>query len=283
MSGEDDDGSLDGPFSIVIDDPVGPRTRAPTDTAAPAMPRRPPDLLRRPVPLDPDDTGPVVLLRERTVIDRDQTPPVGVLPDLGDAPTPASPVPAHRSTTGATAPPSPFGPPIVVEHASARGRTPSSAGRRPLSRETSRPRGGGARPVRDYPVLRGLVHNPDAFAHDERAASTAVPRAFVRAGAVHEPRSGSARADMDDMLEEMAEGLLVGGDGAGMSEIRVTLGEEFFGGTELRIQRNADGVTAILRPPDRETYRVLAAELPRLRVHLEERGLRVSNLRVEEP
>ena len=96
-----------------------------------------------------------------------------------------------------------------------------------------------------------------------------------------EPRS--ARAEVDELLGEMAEGLLVGGDGAGTSEIRVTLGEEFFGGTELRIQRSADGVTAILRPPDRDTYRILAAELPRLRVHLEERGLRVSNLRVEEP
>jgi hypothetical protein len=264
--------------SIVIDDPVGPRTRTPTDTAAPAAPvppRRivPPEIVvRRDPNIDPDDTGPLLILRERTVIDRQETPPVA--DPLADAPTPAHPVPAHRS--------GPFGPPIPVESTPPpRPRAPSSSGRRPLPRESSRPRAGGARPVRDYPVLRGLVHDPDAHL-EERATSTAVPRAFVRAGPASEPRS-SARADVDGMLEEMAEGLLVGGDGAGTSEIRVTLGEEFFGGTELRIQRNADGVTAILRPPDRETYRILAGELPRLRVHLEERGLRVSNLRVEEP
>lgn len=287
VSGEDDE---PGPFSIVIDDPVGPRTRAPTDTAAPAMPRRAsrsPDWSR--APQDPDDTGPVTIFRPDQgapaalgggliALERGETPAAAEAHDLDleDGPTPTAPVPAYRS---------PFGPPIVVESALvARGQVASSGARRPLPRDPSRPRpgGAGARPVRDYPVLRSLIQDPDALAGEERAASTAVPRAFVRAGPAYE-RPASARPHMDDMLEEMAEGLLVGGDGAGMSEIRVTLGEEFFGGTELRIQRTAEGVTAILRPPDRDTYRILAGELPRLRVHLEERGLRVSNLRVEEP
>lgn len=246
---------------------------------------------------DDDDTNPVVLLRDRAAgertaelapagaavdraaLAREETPSFGGVtpPDLASAPTPTAPVPVHVPASVPRT--TPFGPPIAVAGPDG---APTHPSRRPLGREPSRPRPSGARPVRDYPVLKGLVHNADAVGGEDRATSTAVPRAFVRAGPAHEPRS-SARADVDDMLHEMAEGLLVGGDGAGTSEIRVTLGEEFFGGTELRIQRNADGVTAILRPPDRETYRVLAAELPRLRVHLEERGLRVSNLRVEEP
>jgi hypothetical protein len=278
MSGGHDDGADEvGGYSIIIDDPVGPRSRAPTDTTTPAAPpRRSLDVAARRMADDADDTGPLLVLRE--ALDRGVTPPLasttlplgGVTPpDFSDGPTPTAPVPAHR--------PAPFGPPIVVERAA---DASSGTSRRPLSREPSRPRPG-TRPVRDYPVLRGLVRNPDAAAVEERPLSTTTPRAFVRAGAVAEPRS--ARAEVDELLGEMAEGLLVGGDGAGTSEIRVTLGEEFFGGTELRIQRSADGVTAILRPPDRDTYRILAAELPRLRVHLEERGLRVSNLRVEEP
>jgi len=198
--------------------------------------------------------------------------------------TPASP--DRERLTMSVAPPAnaPFGPPIRVDAPTPRPRAPSQTSRRPLSREPSRPPRNNTqvRPVRDYPVARGLLRNPDASVIDERPLSAAVPRAFVRSGVPAEPRS-SARAEADGMLQEMAEGLLVGGDGAGNSEIRVTLGEEFFGGTELHIQHTPEGLIAILRPPDRETYRVLASELPRLRVQLEERGLRVSNLRVEEP
>ena len=89
---------------------------------------------------------------------------------------------------------------------------------------------------------------------------------------------------VDDMLTAMAEGLLVGGDGQGSSEVVVTLRDEYFRGTELRVGFEEGGqVSARLLPPDRDTYRQLSSELHRLEARLLERGLRVGSLQVEEP
>ena len=179
--------------------------------------------------------------------------------------------------------PSYFGPPLPAVGTDPRPpRSGSSPGRRPLSREGSRSRGGLApppsKPVRDYPVLRGLVEDAGRFlpVHSEDKSPVKAP--------VRPPprREEPASKKVDGLLEEMADGLLVGGDGQS-SEMRVTLGEDFFGGTELRISRGPDGVTAILLPPDRDSYRLLSSELPRLRAQLEQRGLRVQKLKVEEP
>jgi hypothetical protein len=85
------------------------------------------------------------------------------------------------------------------------------------------------------------------------------------------------------MLEAMAEGLLVGSDGQGGSEMHVTLRDEFFRGTELRIAVEGGEVRAQLIPQDRDTYRLLSSEIHRLRASLEEKGLRIGVLEVVEP
>jgi hypothetical protein len=97
---------------------------------------------------------------------------------------------------------------------------------------------------------------------------------------LHAPAEASG---LDAMLESMAEGLLVGSDGRGGSQMQVTLRDEFFRGTELRIAVESGEVRAQLVPPDRDTYRLLSSELHRLRGMLEERGLRVGALEVVEP
>lgn len=212
------------------------------------------------------------------------TESVVVLDPRADTPALARTDPEVPALGAQRTAPSYFGPPLPAVGTDPRPpRSGSSSGRRPLAREGSRSRAGGltpppSKPVRDYPVLRGLVEDPGRFlpVHSEDKAPVKAP--------VRPPprREEPASRKVDGLLEEMAVGLLVGGDGQS-SEMRVTLGEDFFGGTELRISRGPDGVTAILLPPDRDSYRLLSSELPRLRAQLEQRGLRVQKLKVEEP
>lgn len=90
-------------------------------------------------------------------------------------------------------------------------------------------------------------------------------------------------ADLDEMLATMADGLLIGESPNGGTEVRVTLRDEFFAGTELRIQMNDGRVRAVLVPPDRGTYLTLNGNIDDLRLRLEARGLHVEELRVAEP
>jgi hypothetical protein len=94
---------------------------------------------------------------------------------------------------------------------------------------------------------------------------------------------GDPRARADALVRDMADSLLVGSDASGSQEFRLVLADEFFGGTELRIVRSLDGIVAVFTPPDRDTWRLLSSEGPRLRAELEQKGLRVSRIEVVEP
>ena len=85
------------------------------------------------------------------------------------------------------------------------------------------------------------------------------------------------------MLALMADGLLVGEGDDGSTEIRVTLRDEFFAVTELRISIQEGRISAVLVPPNRQVYWQLGGEADQLRNRLESRGLRVSELSVQEP
>lgn len=85
------------------------------------------------------------------------------------------------------------------------------------------------------------------------------------------------------MLACMAEGLLVGSNEDGHTEVRITLRDEFFAGTELRISTASGQVTAVLVPPDRETYWLISGRIDELRTRLAERGLRIAELKVANP
>ena len=94
---------------------------------------------------------------------------------------------------------------------------------------------------------------------------------------------GDPRARADALVRDMADSLLVGSDASGAQEFRLVLGDDFFGGTELRIVRSLDGIVAVFTPPDRDTWRLLSSEGPRLRAELEQKGLRVARIEVVEP
>jgi hypothetical protein len=164
----------------------------------------------------------------------------------------------------------------------------------PISTGRRRPGSGVSKPAREYPRMKALLTDPGALPPAQASAKvrappvpgTFFPSAPVRTQAF-EPATGEvglpSGGALDAMLESMAEGLLIGSDGQGGSEVHVTLRDEFFRGTELRILVEGGEVRAQLVPPDRDTYRLLSAELHRLRSSLEERGLRVGSLQVVEP
>ncbi len=92
-----------------------------------------------------------------------------------------------------------------------------------------------------------------------------------------------APEDLDALLTTMAEGLLIGETPDGQTEVRVTLRDEFFAGTELRIAVNKGQIHATLVPPERDVYWELNANVPGLRARLESKGLKVHTLEVVEP
>ncbi len=89
--------------------------------------------------------------------------------------------------------------------------------------------------------------------------------------------------ELEDLLTTMAEGLLIGESPSGGTEVRVTLRDEFFAGTELRIVVNAGEISAELLPPDREIYWQLNGSIDELKDRLGDRGLKVQELIVCEP
>ncbi|MCB9653628.1 MAG: flagellar hook-length control protein FliK [Deltaproteobacteria bacterium] len=146
--------------------------------------------------------------------------------------------------------------------------------------------------VRDYPALRAMC---SAF---DTALNCTEPRTGARASARDRPapvpgtffpaprrplRPPEPAADLDGLLSLMADGLLFGDDGEGNTQIRVTLKDEFFAGTELWIRVGAGRISATLIPPDRETYFLLNGQLDGLRDRLGARGLVVEELSVEHP
>jgi hypothetical protein len=141
---------------------------------------------------------------------------------------------------------------------------------------------------RRYPKMRALLKNPDRVPHGSlppsRPKAPPVPGTFFPAPKKEKPRElASTPQDLDDMLVAMAEGLLIGEDASGHTEVRITLRDEFFAGTELRITAGEGKVSALLVPPDRSTYLELNGNIDDLRLRLEARGLRVEELRVAEP
>ena len=143
----------------------------------------------------------------------------------------------------------------------------------------------GPNPSRQYPRMRALLSNPERVPGGSRPIAPyrppPVPGTFIPRPPPPPPRP--KRTELDGLLAVMADGLLIGEGEGGASEIRVTLRDEFFAGTELRISLLEGRVSAKLIPPNREVYWQLGGEAGELRLRLEERGLRVSQLEVLEP
>lgn len=138
---------------------------------------------------------------------------------------------------------------------------------------------------RRYPKMLALLSDPDHVPLGNEAPvpepMPAVPGTFFPAA--RPPRPQPAPADLDGLLATMAEGLLIGETPDGHTEVRVTLKDEFFAGTELRITLGAGSLSATLVPPDREIYWQLAGNIDALRERLTDRGLSVTEIKVADP
>lgn len=137
-------------------------------------------------------------------------------------------------------------------------------------------------PERRYPLARALLEDPERVPYGlELHPAPEVPGTFIPKREARRRSDSLARADQ--LLGEMAETLLIGGDDRGGQEVRIVLTDEFFRGTELRIVLGGGALSAELSPPDLDTFELLGREADRLREHLEARGLRVSRVEVKRP
>lgn len=135
---------------------------------------------------------------------------------------------------------------------------------------------------RSYPKMRALLGSPEAVPYGNASPKPPpVPGTFFPAPRV--PIKKAEPADLDELLRTMADGLMIGETPSGHTEVRVTLKDEFFAGTELRIQVGDGEVEATLVPPDREIYWQLNGNVEALKARLEEKGLRVTRVTVVEP
>ena len=138
---------------------------------------------------------------------------------------------------------------------------------------------------RKYPKMLALLQEPQEvqLALPVTEPAPPVPGTFFPTKKKPELVPDDGPPDMDGLLSAMADGLLVGEGPDGSSQIMVTLSDEFFRGTELRVGIDSSGVTALLLPPDYEVYRHLSSEIHRLEDRLRKRGLNVTKVTVKKP
>jgi hypothetical protein len=138
---------------------------------------------------------------------------------------------------------------------------------------------------RAYPKMLSLLKNQNPASPEGRATEPApyVPGTFFpsKPGRVLVPDDGPP--DVDGLLNAMADGLLIGEGEDGSSQIMVTLRDDYFRGTELRVSIDQGDISAILMPPDYEVYRHLSSQIHRLEERLQERGLKVTSVVVQKP
>lgn len=128
-----------------------------------------------------------------------------------------------------------------------------------------------------YPKMLSLLREPPPL---KPPPEPPVPGSFFPRTPAPEP---GAPADLDGLLSTMAEGLLIGETPDGGTELRLTLRDEFFSGTELRMVSARGRLEAELIPPDISTYYTLNAEIDALAERLREKGLAVERLELRRP
>jgi hypothetical protein len=178
--------------------------------------------------------------------------------------------------------------PVVVPRKTPARKTSGVARREvtPPPRARSKAPAGKPASPRRYPKMMSLLKDAESVPYGSAPKSEPppppVPGTFFpapRAPLYERP----APADLDELLATMAEGLLIGESPDGGTEVRVTLRDEFFAGTELRIRINNGEISAELRPPDRDIYWQLNGNIDELKERLSARGLTVRELVLLEP
>jgi flagellar hook-length control protein FliK len=84
-----------------------------------------------------------------------------------------------------------------------------------------------------------------------------------------------------DLLESAADSAMLRTEPDGTTSFDIAFSDELLSDVACRVTVAGGRVVAIFRVKDDNTRRLLEAEAGRLRVRLEERGLRVEEVRVE--
>jgi flagellar hook-length control protein FliK len=84
-----------------------------------------------------------------------------------------------------------------------------------------------------------------------------------------------------ELLATAADSALLSTDDAGTTSFDIAFDDELFADLACRISVSQGRVVATFRVRDVNLRRLLEAETPRLRARLEERGLKVGEVRVE--
>jgi 4-hydroxyphenylpyruvate dioxygenase-like putative hemolysin len=82
-------------------------------------------------------------------------------------------------------------------------------------------------------------------------------------------------AEHDDLLGELLDMVLVGGDGEGRHEVHMTFRAEVFSGLQVVLKSEADGLVARFVVEDSASRRAVAAHVDDLVAHLRARNIRV--------
>lgn len=138
-------------------------------------------------------------------------------------------------------------------------------------------------PARHYPEFAAFMREHGIEVEPVAASAPPVPGTFIPRPPPPPPRKTPEPGELDRLLGLMADGLMIGEDAEGATEIRITLRDDYFAGTELRVSVEPGGLVARLFPPNRDVYRQLASEELALRLRLEERGLKVRAVEVTAP
>lgn len=131
----------------------------------------------------------------------------------------------------------------------------------------------------DYPRWRAFLqqagdHLEANKGDDDPLKRLAGALAFVRQGV---PTKVEETLSQEQHLDTELELRDVGGE----QTLHFTLEDPQLGDIACRIQKTEQGISAVFQARDINTERLLTAELGRLRVQLESRGLRVGEMLVE--
>jgi hypothetical protein len=133
------------------------------------------------------------------------------------------------------------------------------------------------------PGVNGPGEAGDSPSDDPQPAGSLPPRPPPGSPFVRPPvsRPAGPEAVSQDLLESAADSAMLRTEPDGTTSFDIAFSDELLSDVACRVTVAGGRVVAIFRVKDDNTRRLLEAEAGRLRVRLEERGLRVEEVRVE--
>jgi len=135
-------------------------------------------------------------------------------------------------------------------------------------------------PARQYPLARAKLRSTTALlATAPPPHGAAVVRASIAPRQTRRPEARQTTLELGDV----ARRAFAGTTAEGYALFEIVIADEVFPELRCSIAQTPDGVLATFFAADVNTRRLLEAEAPRLRLRLEERGLKVAEISIATP